>query len=260
MNCEHVAFVGGGRITRILLAAWERAGQLPERLAIIDPDAVAAERLTKLYPHARVCTDMVELMQDAPVVFLAIHPPLVVQAAESLSRCLHADALVVSLAPKVTLAQLANHLPSNAHVARFLPNAASLIGKGFNPLVFGGNWEQPARTRLRQVLQYFGECPEVPESQMEAYAILTAMGPTYFWFQWQELRQLAAKMELAATDADHALQVMLQGAIELLFQSGLTYEAVVDLIPVRPLKEEEDLWRSVLTEKLLATRKKIRPS
>lgn len=260
MNREHVAFVGGGRITRILLAAWKRAGCMPERLAIIEPDAAATERLTKLYPQARVCTDRVELVRDVSVVFLAVHPPHIVQAADSLSSSLPADTLVISLAPKVTLAQLANHLPRSACIARILPNAASLIGKGFNPLVLGGNWEQPTRARLRQLLEPFGEFPEVPERQMEAYAILTAMGPTYFWFQWQELRQIAAKMGLAATDADHALQAMLKGAVELLLESELTYEDVVDLIPVRPLKDDEDLWRTVLNEKLLAMHKKIQPA
>lgn len=115
-------------------------------------------------------------------------------AAESISSHLAADTLVVLLAPKVTLTQLTARLPANAFVARFLPNAASLIAKGFNPLVFGGNWDQPARLRLRQLLQHLGECPEVPENELEAYAILTAMGPTYFWFQWQQLRELAVEL------------------------------------------------------------------
>ncbi len=65
------------------------------------------------------------------------------------------------------------------------------------------------------------------------------MGPTYFWFQWQTLRQLAATFGLGQSDADAALENMLQGAVKTLFNSGLDYEAVCDLIPVKPLADQE---------------------
>jgi len=43
----------------------------------------------------------------------------------------------------------------------------------------------------------------VDECDLEAYAILTGMGPTYFWFRWQTLRDIAGNLGLtpAATDA-----------------------------------------------------------
>ncbi len=260
MNCEHVAFVGGGRITRICLATWERAGRLPERLAVIEPDAVAAELLTRLYPQVHLCQDSTALPPEVSVVFLAVHPPQVLPAAESLASHVTAETLIVSLAPKITLAQLAAKLPATTRVARCLPNAAAMIGQGFNPLSSGDHWDQPAHARLRQLLQHLGECPEVPENDLEAYAILTAMGPTYFWFQWQQLRELAAELGLAEAQATRGITAMLQGAIALQFDAGLSYDAVVDLIPVRPLREDEEALRKVLKDRLSATYQKIKPS
>jgi hypothetical protein len=40
----------------------------------------------------------------------------------------------------------------------------------------------------------------VPEEALEAYAILAAMGPTCFWFQWQTMRELAAAFGLVPAD------------------------------------------------------------
>ena len=51
MNCEHIAFVGGGRIAHILLGGWNRTGRLPQELTVLEPDAAASGRLTELYPQ-----------------------------------------------------------------------------------------------------------------------------------------------------------------------------------------------------------------
>ena len=43
------------------------------------------------------------------------------------------------------------------------------------------------------------------EDKLEAYAILTAMGPTYFWFQWQELLQIGLSFGLDALEIETGL-------------------------------------------------------
>jgi pyrroline-5-carboxylate reductase len=79
----------------------------------------------------------------------------------------------------------------------------------------------------------------VPEATLEAYAILAAMGPTYFWFQWQELRELAGTFGLERKEADRALRAMLEGAVRTFFDPALSVEQVLDLVPVKPLAEAE---------------------
>ncbi|OQB94702.1 MAG: hypothetical protein BWX86_01412 [Verrucomicrobia bacterium ADurb.Bin122] len=39
MHTPAIGFIGGGRITRIFLAGWARAGQLPARIVVADPNA-----------------------------------------------------------------------------------------------------------------------------------------------------------------------------------------------------------------------------
>jgi pyrroline-5-carboxylate reductase len=84
-----------------------------------------------------------------------------------------------------------------------------------------------------------GKCPEVDEGKLEAFAILTAMGPTYLWFQLHELRKIAESFGLSGQEAETGLAEMVAGAVKTLLGSGLTAEEVMDLIPVRPLGEDE---------------------
>jgi pyrroline-5-carboxylate reductase len=79
----------------------------------------------------------------------------------------------------------------------------------------------------------------VDETKLEAYAILSAMGPTYLWFQMQKLRELGASFGLTEKETDKALYEMVKGAAKTIFKSGLSYHEVVNLIPVKPLAEDE---------------------
>ena len=88
------------------------------------------------------------------------------------------------------------------------------------------------------------------EDKLEAYAILTGMGPTYFWFQWLELLRLGKEFGLSEEELSQALLAMLNGAADLLFRSSIKSSEVTDLIPVYPLKDEEKTITNILYEQL----------
>ena len=62
------------------------------------------------------------------------------------------------------------------------------------------------------LLSPLGECPEVAEEKLEGYAVLSAMGPTYLWFQLQALREVAAGFGLSEADIAPAMKRMVCGA------------------------------------------------
>ena len=88
------------------------------------------------------------------------------------------------------------------------------------------------------------------EQELEAYAIVTAMGPTYFWFQWLKLQELAKQFGIENTELKKAIPAMLHGAVETLFESDLSSQDVLDLIPICPLKENEPAIEEIFDKKL----------
>ncbi len=227
-------FIGGGRVTRILLGGWARAGALPERVLVHDPDAQALEALSA----TDVSFERVSPREaaGADVVFIALHPPAISAALSDLKGTIAPAAVLVSLAPKIPLSVLAD-AAGTPKVARMIPNAPSLIGRGYNPVAYAAGLDAKTKTELAVLFAPWGESPEVDEHNLEAYAILTAMGPTYFWHQLQALREVATGFGLAATEVDRALRAMLAGSISTLLDAGLTPAAVLDLIPVKPLAD-----------------------
>lgn len=249
-------FIGGGRVTRILAMGWRRAGAFPARLLVHDPDPRAIEALRGEVPGVEPVA--AEVAATADVVFLALHPPALPGALAEIKPVLRRDAMLISLAPKVPIAML-ELLAGTRRVARMIPNAPSIMGLGFNPVAFGPGLDERGRTELTGLFAAWGQAPEVAEETLEAYAILTGMGPTYFWFQWQALRESAAQMGLAAPDAEAALRAMIEGALSTLFDAGLSPAAVMDLVPVKPLAQMEPDVTAAYHTLLPALYSKIRP-
>lgn len=257
MEIQGVGFVGGGRITRVLLD--RLAGRGLAQLVVSDSDAAARARLTAAFPTVEVTGDnRVAAAQE--LVFLALHPPALKSVLPKIAGVLRADAVVVSLAPVLTINALGALAAGFGRFARMIPNAPSLLGQGYNPVAYAAALASPERQRLEAVFDLWGAHPEAAEESLEAYAVLTAIGPTYLWFQLQELRELGTRFGLSGPAADAALAAMVRGATAALFESGLQPTEVLDTIPVHPLKEREAAIRAAYEDLLPALWTKLKPA
>lgn len=252
---ESIGFIGAGRVARIFLGGWKRAGKMPGLIIAHDtnPDAIIA--LQAEFPEVRSGT--LGEAAGAHLVFAALHPPTIGEALPAMAHHLRHDAVLCSLAPKAKLATLAEKLSGFNRLARLNPNAPSIIGKGYNPVVFGSALPEAERSELRRILSPLGESPEVAESLLETYAVISAMGPTYFGFQFAEVERLAESFGLDPLAARQAMLAMLGGTAALLFASDVPQAVALDLVPVRPLAEHEAEIRQILNDRITGIHAKL---
>lgn len=258
MSPRSIGFIGGGRVTRFMLDGWARSGVLPASIVIGDPSSEVRALAQQRFPAVRVdAGNLAPAAQD--LVFLAVHPPAIGEALTGIQGGLRPDTIVVSLAPKATLARLQVGLAGFGRLARCIPNAPSMVGQGLNPVAFGQELPAPERDAVLGLLRPLGACPEVPEAHLEAYAILAAMGPTYLWPQLYELTDLGLAFGLDRPTALAAVAAMVEGTARTMVDSGLDEPAVLDLVPVHPLREQAATWRQQYREVLAALHAKLRP-
>lgn len=234
---ESIGFIGAGRVARIILGGWKHAGRMPAHIAAYDANPDAVKALQAEFPE--VHSGSLAEAAGAQLVFAALPPPMMGEALTDLSGHLRHDAVLCSLAPKVKLSTLAEKLNGFSRLARLNPNAPSIIGKGYNPIVFGDALPEAERSALKALLAPLGQSPEVAEPLLETYAVISAMGPTYFGFQFAEVERLAESFGLDAVAARKAMLAMIEGTAALLFASAVPQVMALDLVPVRPLAEHE---------------------
>ncbi len=257
-NGLSVGFIGGGRITQFLLTAWAKQSKFPDKVWVSDSNADVLQNVKKKFSQIETVLADNSKPSSGDLVFLALHPPAIAAVLDEIKGLLKPTAILVSLAPKVSIDKISSALGGFSRIVRMIPNAPSIINEGYNPVCFAPAISESDRKDLSHLFEIWGESPEVEEEKLEAYAILSAMGPTYFWFQLQKLRSLGTSFGLTPKETDQALYEMIKGAAKTLFQSGLAYDEVVNLVPVKPLGEEEQGIRQIYEARLTGLYAKLK--
>lgn len=250
-------FIGGGRVTRIFLKAWHNREVMPERVVVYDINAEIVAKLKSEFPAIEVSTDL-KAVAGQDVVFIALHPPVIMETLDKIAADIGKDSIVISLAPKISVEKIAGKLPTK-NIARLIPNATSYVNKGYNPVTIAPGCTAEAKAAIMEMLMPLGHTFHVAEPKLEAYAILSAMLPTYFWFQWVEMGKLGPKMGLTEEETTMSIRESLIAAIEIMYDYGMTPEEVIDLIPVKPIGASEAQIAEIYHTTLPALFEKIKP-
>ena len=257
MKTKSLGFIGGGRITKIFLQAFANRKTEFKSIVVFDTNADVLNALKKQFSQIKIAETTQEAASQ-PTVFIALHPPMIMETLGNIADTVSKDSLVVSLAPKITIEKIASKLKTG-RIVRMIPNATSYINEGYNPVTFASGFAEDEKSSIMELFKMFGHTFEVAEPKLEAYALLSAMLPTYFWFQWNELNKLGIQMGLSEDESKTSVQQTLWAAINLLFESGLSPEKVMDLIPVKPIGEHQSQITEIYQTKLIGLFEKIKP-
>jgi pyrroline-5-carboxylate reductase len=254
---QSIGFIGGGRVTRILLQAFSNKNVKFNSVVVADTNSEVTSRLKIGYPFISVESASVAAAQD--VVFISLHPPVIMDTLEQLKNNFKSSSTIISLAPKINIAKISLKLGHVKNIARLIPNATSYINDGYNPVYFSTGFDKAEKDSVLDILRNLGHTFEVAEEKLESYAIVSAMLPTYFWFQWKYMQEIGIKTGLTESESEEAVHQTLLAAINLMYTSELKPEEVIDLIPVKPIGEHEQQIAEIYNNKLLGLYEKIKP-
>jgi pyrroline-5-carboxylate reductase len=254
---QSIGFIGGGRVTRILLQAFKNKNAQFSKIVVTDPDQGVTGNLKKSFPEIQVENASDAASQD--ILFISLHPPVIMDTLELIKGSISSKTIVISLAPKITIAKISSKLTQTKNIARLIPNATSYINEGYNPVCFPPDFNRNEKQLVLDILKLLGNTFEVPEEKLENYAIMSAMLPTYFWFQWKELNDIGIKTGLSDEETKNSIYNTTIASLNLMFKSGLSQTDVIDLIPVKPIGENEAQINEIYRSKLPALFEKIKP-
>jgi len=257
MKAKSAGFIGGGRITKILLKAFQNRNARFNKVIVTDPNAEVLAKLKSSFQYIQEDNAAVAAAQD--IVFISLHPPVIMDTLELLKNNFRNDSTVISLAPKINIARLSSKLVQVKKIVRLIPNATSFINEGYNPVCFGPGFPSSEKKEVFDLLSILGRTFEVPEEKLESYAIMSAMLPTYFWFQWKELAEIGQKIGLSEKESKDSINETIISSLNLMYKSGMKPEEVIDLIPVKPIGEHEPQITEIYRTKLVGLFEKIRP-
>lgn len=258
MKTKSLGFIGGGRITKVILQAIANNKTEYKAIVVYDTNPDVLTTLKHHFPGI-LLADSASDAANQDMVFLALHPPVIMDTLELIKDHFKPGSILISLAPKITIEKMASKLPNVKNIIRLIPNASSIINEGYNPVCFSDQMSEWKKESMLSIFRRMGRTFEVPEPKIESYAIMSAMLPTYFWFQMKELIEIGSQIGLTDEESQNAVRDTLLAAIRTYFYSGLQPDQVIDLIPVKPIGEHESQIKAIYHDKLIPLFEKIKP-
>lgn len=79
-----IGFIGGGRITRIFLRAFEKNNNIFEKIAVFDTNPDVLNTLKARFPHISITGERIEYVAQSDIIFLAVHPPVMMETLQKI--------------------------------------------------------------------------------------------------------------------------------------------------------------------------------
>lgn len=209
-----VRFIGGGNMASALIGGLIRTGHPAEHIQVIEPDATARERLARDFGiEARA--DATGLAPCA-VAVLAVKPQVLREVSRAHAGTL-ADALVVSVAAGIRLAELSRWLGGHRRIVRAMPNTPALVGAGVTGLAASPGLSDTDRTTTQGLFDAVGSVLWVDgDSGIDLVTAISGSGPAYVMLVAEALTAAGVAQGLEAAHAQRLALDTMAGAVALM--------------------------------------------
>jgi pyrroline-5-carboxylate reductase len=213
-----ITIVGPGVMGRALAAGLQRAEQ-----------QVALRFLTRTAESAaevRAATSMEASEQveasiaGAEVVVLCLKPHKTMAALEAIAPHLAPNAVVVSIAAGLHLAQLATALNAEQPLVRAMPNTPSRVGAGMTVVCGSSATSAETVANVKTIFDVFGEVMDLEEEHFDAVTGLSASGPAFIFLVIEALSDGGVMAGLPRNVAVNLATQATLGAATMVQQTG----------------------------------------
>jgi pyrroline-5-carboxylate reductase len=231
-----VGIIGAGALGGALIDRLLASGSVwPTDVVACEPKEARREEIGRRF-GVKVTADPADAAVCGIVVLAA--PPLEIRKIlETIGPRLDHHPPVISFAGAIPLSLLEAALPAGVPVVRANPNSASIVGAGYNPVVYGSRISGAAKELADRFLGLLGHGPAVLDSDMNLYTALTAVGPTYFLPIFDAMIGAAIAGGLSKQAAVAAAVETACGTAEMISKRSETPEQLKLFTGLRPLED-----------------------
>jgi pyrroline-5-carboxylate reductase len=73
---KSIGFIGGGRVVRVILGGFKRAGEMPKQVVVGDTNIEVLKKLKEGFPEINIAPNDNKQPASKDIVFIVLHPPV----------------------------------------------------------------------------------------------------------------------------------------------------------------------------------------
>jgi pyrroline-5-carboxylate reductase len=215
-----IAFIGGGNMARAIIGGLLAKGAATaEEFLVVEPDASARLMLLAEYGVKAIEAPNADL-QHAHAVILAVKPQNMREAAGQLAA-FAGEALFITIAAGIRIADLSRWLGGTGRIVRCMPNTPALVHAGITGLHAPAGLPERDRAMAERLLGAVGATLWFEnEGDLDAVVAVSGSGPAYVFYAIEALEQAARDLGLAEGASRSLALWTFVGATKLAIERG----------------------------------------
>src|SRR5205085_6514642 len=192
-----IAFIGGGNMARAIIGGLlaKQAAQAAEML-VVEPDSSARLRLLAEYGVKAIEAPNSDLAH-AHVIVLAVKPQNMREAAGELAK-VAGDALFITIAAGIRIADLSRWLGGRTRIIRTMPNTPAMVHAGITGMYAPPGVGSEDRAHAERLMGSVGATVWFEnESDLDIVVAVSGSGPAYVFYAIEALEEAARSLGLA---------------------------------------------------------------
>jgi pyrroline-5-carboxylate reductase len=220
LHDSRIAFIGSGSMAEAMLGGLLREELIPPTSIIAaGPRSERGHTLETRY-GVGATTHNDEAAAEADIVVLSVKPQVMPTVLAELHGHIRPEALVLSIAAGVTIADIATTLAHPA-IVRAMPNTPAQIGLGITVWVDSEPVTEQQKTQAASVLGALGETVYVEhESYLDMATALSGTGPAYVLLVMEAMIDAGVHLGFSRRIAEALVTQTMLGTVEYARRSG----------------------------------------
>ena len=214
-----LGFIGAGNMGGAVAAAAARA---------VDPGEILVSSGTEAHTRAfaeqygMVASTNLEIAARAKFVILGVKPQKLMEVLREIRPVLEPrlDAVLVSMAAGITLADLAGAMGGSYPAIRIMPNLGVLVGEGMTFYTCNDRVRPEERTEFLRWMSRTGQLDELPEGLIDPATSVAGCGPAFACLFAEALADGGVACGLPRQKANEYAAQMLLGTAKYLQETG----------------------------------------
>ena len=183
MSNEYIGFIGGGNMTRAIVAGLIEGHYPADDLLISEPAIEQRAVLARDLPGVVVEESNTDVASRAGTLVLAVKPQVMRQVCIGLADTVQkARPLIVSVAAGIRSGDIDDWLGGGLAIVRVMPNQPALLRLGASGLFANKRTSDEEKERATRIMSAVGHVVAVAsDADIDAVTAISGTGPAYFY-------------------------------------------------------------------------------
>lgn len=222
-------FIGFGNMASAMAGGMIKSGRY--RASDIMVSARNIDKLkSRAEKHGYIVSSNKEIAEKADVIFLTVKPFFYKDVIEEIKNQIDLNQIIVTVTPGISISDIQDIMGKKVKVIRTMPNTPAMVGEGITPFVPSLEITDEDKDRVKSILESFGICEEITESQMNAVVPLTGSSPAYVFMFIEAMADEAVLEGIERSKAYRMAAQAVLGSAKMLLETELHPGILKDMV------------------------------